>query len=174
MPMTGGRPIKLWNETAVRIVRRNSTMMVFAPGRMLTISSLTFGFSLGIANCMITAGSAKLTSEGMNRTKNVANSTSPFCHTIRVVISPNGLKAPPAFAATTILIHAIETKRVLSPPTAMTTAHISSAVVRLSAIGEMKNASIPVSQKRLRKPKPLLTRRERSASKTWRSCMALM
>ncbi len=70
----------------------------------------------------------------------------PFCQTIRVVMSPKGLKAPPALAATTTLMQARLTNRALAPPTVRITAHISSAVVMLSAIGEMKKASRPVSQ----------------------------
>ena len=69
-----------------------------------------------------------------------------FCHTISVVISPNGLNAPPALAATTILMQESMTNFLLPPPTAMTTAAISNAVVRLSAIGEIKKASRPVTQ----------------------------
>jgi Na+/H+ antiporter NhaD/arsenite permease-like protein len=67
-----------------------------------------------------------------------------------VVMSPNGLKAPPALAATTILMQAMPTNLGLSAPTASTTAHISSAVVRLSATGEMKKARKPVIQNSFR------------------------
>ena len=45
----------------------------------------------------------------------------PACHTIKVVISPNGLKAPPAFAATTIFIQPIEMNLALPFPHAITT-----------------------------------------------------
>ena len=38
--------------------------------------------------------------------KNPKNGITPFCQTIRVVISPNGENAPPALAATTIFIQA--------------------------------------------------------------------
>ena len=174
MPITGGSCRKLWNETAVVMVSRNSAMIVFAPGFMVTISPLLSGCPAGTAKCMMAAGTTKLTSDGTNSTKKVQNSTMPFCHTIRVVMSPNGLNAPPALAPTTMLIQARVTKRVLSPPTASTTAHISSAVVRLSATGEMKKARMPVSQNSVRKPKPLRTSQERSASNTLRSSMALM
>ena len=61
----------------------------------------------------------------------------PFCHTIKVVMSPNGLNAPPAFAATTMLMQESATKRGASRPSAIATAHMTSAVVRLSATGEM-------------------------------------
>ena len=57
---------------------------------------------------------------------------------------------PPALAATTILIQESETNRGLSDPTAITTVHIIKAVVRLSAIGEIINARIPVIQNNMR------------------------
>ena len=65
-------------------------------------------------------------------------------------MSPKGLNAPPALAATTTLMQARATKRGLWEPTASTTAPISSAVVRLSAMGEMQKARKPVTQNRLR------------------------
>ena len=71
----------------------------------------------------------------------------PFCHTIRVVISPNGENAPPALAATTMLIQPIDINLLLSLPTARRTAHKTNAVVRLSAIGDKKNAITPVMTK---------------------------
>ena len=98
----------------------------------------------------------------------------PFCQTINVVMSPNGENAPPALAATTILIHATATNLVLSPPTAMATVAISNAVVRLSAIGDIKNAKTPVSQKIVRNVKPLETSQTRNISNTPRSSMVLM
>ena len=166
--------MKLWKLTAVTMVSRKSAMMRLAPRYMITRSSATVGCSSGTAKCMIAAGTRKLTAEGMKRAKKVQKSTIPFCQTIRVVMSPKGLKAPPALAATTMLTQAMVTNRVLEPPTASTTAHISRAVVRLSATGEMKKARIPVSQKSLRKPNPLRISQERRASKTRRSSMALM
>lgn len=60
-----------------------------------------------------------------------------------------GTEAPPALAAITILMQAKLTNLGFSPPTFMTTAHINNAVVRLSAIGEMKNANQPVIQNRV-------------------------
>ena len=138
------------------------------------VSSLAGGCPFGMANCMIAAGITKFINDGIKRAKNVPKSTMPFCHTIRVVISPNGLNAPPAFAPTTMLIQARLTKRVLSPPTESTTAHISSAVVRLSAMGEMKNARKPVSQNNLRRLKPFRTNHNRNASNTFLSSIALM
>ena len=88
-------------------------------------------------------------------------------------MSPKGLKAPPAFAATTILTQAMPIKRGLPRPTASTTAHITSAVVRLSMIGDRKKLMTPVIQKSWRKLKPLRTSQERSASKTRRSLIEL-
>ena len=82
----------------------------------------------------------------MTKAKNVKNSTLPACQTIKVVISPKGLNAPPAFAATTILIQAIEINFGLEMPTAITTAQRTKAVVRLSASGDIKNAITPVIQ----------------------------
>ena len=50
----------------------------------------------------------------MNSGKKPANGTRPFCQTISVVMSPNGLKAPPALAATTMLMQATATNFGLS------------------------------------------------------------
>ena len=66
---------------------------------------------------MSTAGTTKFTTDGTNSRKKSAKPTSPFCHTIKVVMSPNGLNAPPAFAATTMLMQASATKRGASRPT---------------------------------------------------------
>jgi len=78
--------------------------------------------------------------------KNSKNSTLPACHTIKVVMSPNALHAPPALAATTRLMQAMATNFALPAPTASTTPDMINAVVRLSSTGERKNASVPVSQ----------------------------
>ena len=174
MPITGGRWRKLWKLTAVIIVSRNSAMMRRAPTFSWTVSVASSGCVLGTAKCMIAAGTRKLTAEGRNREKNSWNWTIPFCQTIRVVMSPKGLKAPPAFAATTILIQARLINFTLLPPTAMTTAHSSRAVVRLSATGEIKKARMPVIQKSCLNEKSLLTSHERSEAKTLRSSMALI
>ena len=50
----------------------------------------------------------------MKSLKKVKKSTIPACQTIKVVMSPNGLKAPPALAATTIFIQPID-KNLLFP-----------------------------------------------------------
>jgi hypothetical protein len=123
---------------------------------------------------MQTAGTSQLISEGMKRAKKLKKSTLPFCQTIRVVMSPKGEKAPPALAAMTMLMHETTMKAGLLAPTAITTAPISRAVVRLSATGEMKKASRPVIQKIWRRVNPLLTSHERSARKVLRSSSALM
>jgi hypothetical protein len=123
---------------------------------------------------MMPAGTSQLTTEGRKSAKKPENEMMPFCHTIRVVMSPKGENAPPALAATTTLIKASNMKRALSAPTAMTTAPISNAVVRLSAMGLMKNASRPVIQKTCRRLKPFETSHTRSASNTPRSSMVLM
>ena len=89
-------------------------------------------------------------------------------------MSPKGLNAPPALAATTIFTQPIETKVILPAPTVITTAAITSAVVRLSATGEMTKASAPVIQKTVRSVKPEETNQARIAWKTLRSSMVLM
>ncbi len=106
--------------------------------------------------------------------KKPKKSITPFCQTIRVVISPNGLNAPPALAATTMLIHASATNFLCPTPTAITTAHISNAVVKLSAIGEMKKDRTPVIQKTFRKLKLRATSQARRYSNTFRSVIVLM
>ena len=49
----------------------------------------------------------------MNSVKNSKKSTRPDCQTINVVISPNGLKVPPAFEATTIFTHENDMKELI-------------------------------------------------------------
>ena len=84
-------------------------------------------------------------------------------------MSPKGLKAPPAFAATTMLMQAGTTNRGDCAPTEIATAPITSVVVRLSAIGDMQNAMAPVAQKIPRNESPRLMSHVRSTSKTCRS-----
>ena len=62
-------------------------------------------------------------------------------------------------------------KRVLPLPTASTTAHITSAVVRLSMMGDRKKLMTPVIQNNCRYVKPWRTSQDRSASNTPRSLM---
>ena len=88
-------------------------------------------------------------------------------------IASDGEKTPPALAATTMLMHASATKRGSSRPTASTTAHITSAVVRLSISGDRKNASAPVAQNSARYPSPLRSNHTRRASNRPRSLIAL-
>ena len=105
----------------------------------------------------------------MKRSKNSWNLTRSACQTIKVVISPNGLHAPPAFAATTIFTQPTATTCGLSFATATNTAAINRAVVRLSAIGEIKNANTPVIQKIQYSDKPFETNQARNAPNKLRS-----
>jgi len=74
-------------------------------------------------------------------------------------MSPNGEKVPPALAATTIFIHDKVINFLLSPSMAITTAPMSRAVVRLSAIGEITKERKPVIQKTALKENPFETSR---------------
>ena len=121
---------------------------------------------------MIAAGTSQLTSAGTRIAKNSVNSTFCACHTISVVMSPNADHAPPAFAATTRLMHARLTKRLLPPPTARMTPAMTSAVVRLSSTGDRKKPIRPVSQNNWRNENPRLTSSARIASNTLRSAIA--
>lgn len=123
---------------------------------------------------MMAAGIGKLAGDGMNRAKDVQNSTPPSCHTIGVVMSLNGLYAPPALAPTAISKHDRVTKRRLSPPTASTSAHIGSAVVMLPATGKLQKDRKPASQNGARNPKRLLTSQPRYVSHTFRFVIVLM
>ena len=96
---------------------------------------------------MMMAGISQLTTDGKNSTKNSKKLSLPFCQTISVVMSPKGEKAPPALAATTMLMQPSATKRCDCEPTAITTAPMMSAVVRLSSTAESGKASAPVIQK---------------------------
>jgi len=62
-------------------------------------------------------------------------------------MSPNGDHAPPAFAATTMFIAPGTRNARFFLSIVKRTVERISAVVRLSATGEMKNAKSPVSQK---------------------------
>src|SRR5690606_6932617 len=97
------------------------------------------------------AGTSQLTSDGRKRVKNSKKETIPFCQTMSVVMSPKGLKAPPASVATTILMHATAINPAGPAPTAIATAPSTSHVVRLSATGDMKKAIVPVIQYSVRR-----------------------
>ena len=105
-----------------------------------------------IWNTLIIAASADVPSPATTtlmkrlKAKNSKNSTLRACQTISVVMSPNALQAPPAFAATTRLMKASVTKRTLSRPTARITPDMISEVVRLSSTADMKKEITPVSQ----------------------------
>ena len=134
------------NEIAVIIVTRNKQLIVIAPFFNITGGLSTLSADPPIKKLIMNEGIIKFTNEGKNNFKNWKNSTYPACQTIKVVISPKGLKAPPAFAATTIFTQLILVKFLLPLPTAKTTAHIVKAVVKLSAIGDKKNDIKPVIQ----------------------------
>src|SRR5699024_9357107 len=142
----GGKPRKLWPNTAVRIVSKNKAITMGAPRFMRTASSVLMGLPLGRKKLIKKAGTKKFTAEGKNKAKNSKNFTFPACHTINVVISPKGLKAPPALAATTMFTQLMAINLPCPSATFMITAHMSNTVVKLSATGEMKKAKIPVIQ----------------------------
>ena len=150
MPRTGGRSKNVWTPMAVAMVTANRAMARRAPTFMVTTRSLAAGPPGGTAKCMIAAGMTAFIKAGRNNVRKAWNGTTPFCQTIRVVMSPNGLKAPPALAATTILMQDNATNLGAAVPAAMDTADITSAVVRLSANGEITNDKPPVSQNSLR------------------------
>src|SRR5690606_8944443 len=173
MPSTGGRCRKVCTITELAMVKTNSAIASSAPSFRCTSSCNGGGVIAGTANDISSAGTNQLTSDGRNNRKKSANGTMFFCHTINVVTSPKGLKAPPALAATTTLIQPTATNFSCVPPTASTITPITSAVVILSATGEMKNASRPVSQKITRNENPRETSQPRMASKTLRSSSTL-
>ena len=151
MPKNGGKCRNCSKDTAVAIVQMNKPQITKAPRFIGTSKSVpACGFSSGTAKLINVAGTIKFTTDGRNKAKNSKNVAWPLCQTIRVVMSPNGLKAPPALAATTILMQPRATNFGLSEPTANTTAPINSAVVKLSAIGERKKANTPVIQNSFR------------------------
>jgi hypothetical protein len=55
---------------------------------------------------MQAAGTSQFVRDGKNNAKNSKNFNDPLCQTMSVVMSPKGLKAPPALAATTMLMQA--------------------------------------------------------------------
>ena len=85
--------------------------------------------------------------DGTKILKKSKNETNPRCHTIKVVISPKGENAPPAFAATTMFISPGTIKALLPLPATITTVPRISAVVKLSAIGDRKKAITPEIKK---------------------------
>ena len=137
-------------QTAVKIVAANRAMTPRAPGFKCTRSVRGSGFAPGIAKCRIAAGISQLITEGTKSAKNSKKVSLPFCQTISVVMSPNGENAPPALAATTIETQPKATKRGDWEPTAMTTAPMMSAVVRLSRTAESGKAMAPVIQNNCR------------------------
>ena len=128
------------------MVARNSATTPHAPRWSRRASPDTVGRAAGTAVAISAAGTSQLTSAGRNSARKAATGTFPFCHTMSVVMSPKGENTPPALAATTMLIMATVTKRGCPAPTLSATVPMTSAVVRLSATGEMQNASAPVIQ----------------------------
>ena len=128
------------------MVSANNAATPQTPGLTRAGSSTGAGAPEGRAKNKMTAGTSQFTTDGTNRAKKSPNASLPSCQTINVVMSPNGLKAPPALAATTVETAVMVTKRGLSRPKARTTAPITSAVVRLSSTADRKKAKIPVSQ----------------------------
>ena len=102
--------------------------------------------SFGMEREMMAAGISQLISEGRKSAKKSLNGTMPLCQIMSVVMSPKGENAPPALAATTILTSAPTVAFLLCPTVAMATVPMTSAVVRLSARGERKNAIAPTVQ----------------------------
>ena len=70
-----------------------------------------------------------------NKKRNSVKSPFPSTHTIKVVISPNGDHAPPALAATTMLMAPGTKNALFSLSIVNNTVERISAVVRLSATG---------------------------------------
>src|SRR5690606_26685751 len=84
--------------------------------------------------------------EAGKRNKKSTNSPFPDAHAISVVISPKGLHAPPAFAATTMFIAPGTKNEALLLSIVIRTVDNIRAVVKLSATGDIKNANNPVAQ----------------------------
>ena len=105
MPRTGGRWKVEWKEAVMEIVKRKRSATVMPPGWSCTCSPVTLaGTPAGMYMTMMAAGTSQLTMDGMMSRKNCVMWSFPRCHIMRVVMSPKGLKAPPALAATTTLM----------------------------------------------------------------------
>ena len=63
---------------------------------------------------MIAAGTSQFTSDGRNSAKNPENGISPFCHTISVVMSPNGENHRPLREVRQIELLAVESDESLN------------------------------------------------------------
>lgn len=79
---------------------RNKKIIDLAPRFSWISSSVLASGPVLTARLTMAAGMTRLIRDGMNSVKNPRKETMPFCQTIRVVISPNGLNAPPALTAT--------------------------------------------------------------------------
>ena len=152
MPHIAGRWKSWCIITAENIVNAPRPITTLPPFLMLT-----FGSAAG-SKCGLPAGTTRtsknaVTSQPMieagKSAKKSIKGALPAAHAISVVMSPNGLHAPPAFAATTMFIAPATIKFALFLSIVKSTVERMSAVVRLSATGLIKNAKTPVSQKSL-------------------------
>mmetsp|Transcript_8682 Transcript_8682/g.38335 ORF Transcript_8682/g.38335 Transcript_8682/m.38335 type:complete len:240 (+) Transcript_8682:876-1595(+) len=152
MPSTGGKCAYEWKHAVMKTVATKSKMTSTAPGSNCTATSpSTLGGTASLIRLFISAaGTSQFTTAGAKSPGNSSSRTFPFCQTISVVKSPKGEKAPPAFAATTMLTQHIATYSSYPCPRLLITAPMSTAVVRLSAMGESQKAMRPVIQKQLR------------------------
>lgn len=177
IPSTGGRWRTEWKVTTRQINSKNKQRDSYQRSTLFICAELllTSGIPFERKRKRIEAGTSQFTNDGTSNKKNCWNSTSsPFCRTIKVVISPKGLKAPPALAATTTLTHAMTTNLVLDLPADIITVDISKAVVRLSAKGERQNEITPVIQNMTFREKCREINHEDKESKTTRSFMVLI
>mmetsp|Transcript_47227 Transcript_47227/g.75623 ORF Transcript_47227/g.75623 Transcript_47227/m.75623 type:complete len:251 (+) Transcript_47227:105-857(+) len=175
MPSTGGRCAYEWKHAVMTTVARNSSITSTAPGNSRTVSPSTRGGTASLMYGFIRhAGTSQFTADGMSSLGNSSSCSFPFCHTMRVVRSPKGEKAPPALAATTMFTQHIATYSCSPWPRLETTAPISTAVVRLSAMGESQKAIRPVIQKHERYENPPSTSHMRMRANTLSCCMVLM
>ena len=152
MPSTGGKCAYEWKHAVMNTVATKSRITSTAPGRSATATSpSTLGGTASLIRLFIkNAGTSQFTTAGASRPGNSSSRTFPFCHTMSVVKSPKGENAPPALAATTMLTQHMDTYSSYPCPRLLITAPMSTAVVRLSAMGESQKAINPVIQKQLR------------------------
>src|SRR5690625_7997368 len=76
------------------MVKRKRNRIRRAPRLSSTSSYKALGLRFSIAKLMMAAGTTKFTTAGRKRYRNPATSIMPACHTIKVVMSPKGLKTP--------------------------------------------------------------------------------
>lgn len=122
----------------VAMVRKKSmtTRTAWTESRDLSLDGV--GLPSGSALWRKNAGISQFTKLGTMMWGKSRMPNFPFCQIIRVVMSPKGEKAPPAFDATTMLTRLSVMKSSWEDPTDRMTAPMRSAVVRLSARGERR------------------------------------